>query len=389
MQQSTRRRPDETSECPKSGPQSQSLCAADEDLSNVWGPKANPSVDDMRGRCWVLLPVAVPFLIVPQPARPPQRLHADNNAELVSIKARESELQAQLADLQREKARVLATRRLRIGIVGFGRFGQFLAEAFTKNGHEFAVLSRSDRAALAADYGATSYASLGSDEDVQEFFHQNFDVVVLCVSIVSFEDTLRRLRPFVLNENHLFVDVLSVKEHAKRSMLETLPETTSILCTHPMFGPDSGRETWQSLPFVFDRVRIHDDAVDRCERFLSIFEAQGCKMVELSCRQHDVYAANSQFLTHLVGRTLGEAGLSLRKTPIDTKGFEAVLGIVETTCDDSFDLFYGLYRFNIHSKSTLLSLRKALADVELRLLELDLQAQPTTPSTSSVLHDGS
>mmetsp|Transcript_22839 Transcript_22839/g.68500 ORF Transcript_22839/g.68500 Transcript_22839/m.68500 type:complete len:136 (-) Transcript_22839:21-428(-) len=94
-------------------------------------------------------------------------------------------------------------------------------------------------------------------------------------------------------------------------------------------------------------------------------------MVEMTCRQHDIYAANSQFLTHLVGRMLGSIG-DLHPTPIDTRGFESVLQIVHTTCDDSFDLFYGLYRYNAHSKSTLLCLRKALADLELRLISLEL-----------------
>lgn len=149
-----------------------------------------------------------------------------------------------------------------------------------------------------------------------------------------------------------------------------------------MFGPDSARDSWSGLPFVFERVRIHEDAIESCERFLSIFESEGCRMVEISCRQHDVYAANSQFLTHLVGRMLGETELSLKKTPIDTKGFESVLRIVETTCDDSFDLFFGLYRYNLHSKSTLLSLRKALADLELRLIRIELNSQPVFSAPS-------
>ena len=29
---------------------------------------------------------------------------------------------------------------------------------------------------------------------------------------------------------------------------------------------------------------------------------QGCRMVEMSCEEHDRYAAGSQFLTHTVGR---------------------------------------------------------------------------------------
>ena len=29
-----------------------------------------------------------------------------------------------------------------------------------------------------------------------------------------------------------------------------------ILCTHPMFGPDSGKGSWQGLNFMYERVRI-------------------------------------------------------------------------------------------------------------------------------------
>lgn len=29
-----------------------------------------------------------------------------------------------------------------------------------------------------------------------------------------------------------------------------------ILCTHPMFGPDSGKASWAGLNFMFEKVRI-------------------------------------------------------------------------------------------------------------------------------------
>ena len=29
-------------------------------------------------------------------------------------------------------------------------------------------------------------------------------------------------------------------------------------------------------------------------------------------------------------------------------GFESLLGVVDTTCKDSFDLFYGLYRYDYY-----------------------------------------
>ena len=70
-------------------------------------------------------------------------------------------------------------------------------------------------------------------------------------------------------------------------MLELLPESCDVLCTHPMFGPESGKDGWQELPFVFERTRVAPAGQDRAEHFLSIFERRGCRMVELSCRDHD------------------------------------------------------------------------------------------------------
>ena len=43
-----------------------------------------------------------------------------------------------------------------------------------------------------------------------------------------------------LKRSTLFVDVLSVKEFPKRLLLRALPPEVDVLCTHPMFGPDSG-----------------------------------------------------------------------------------------------------------------------------------------------------
>ena len=111
------------------------------------------------------------------------------------------------------------------------------------------------------------------------------------------------------------------------------------------------------------------------ERFLSIWEEEGCRMVQLSCRDHDEYAANSQFITHLVGRVLGSQGLA--QTPIDTSGFQSVLKLIDSTTADSFELFYGLYKYNENSLKTIKQLQTAMADVvqHLKMQEEEEQAQ--------------
>lgn len=51
-----------------------------------------------------------------------------------------------------------------------------------------------------------------------------------------------------------------------------MPEESDILCTHPMFGPDSGKNGWTGLNFMYDKVRIRDEAT--CSSFLQIFASE-------------------------------------------------------------------------------------------------------------------
>ena len=113
-----------------------------------------------------------------------------------------------------------------------------------------------------------------------------------------------------------------------------------------MFGPDSGRGSWSGLPLVFDKVRVGKSASRqrRAEAFLRFFEKEGCRMVEMACEEHDRLSAGTQFVTHTVGRVLG--GMQLAPTPIDTRGYESLLSLVDNTAHDSFDLYYGLFMYN-------------------------------------------
>jgi len=341
--------------------------------------------------------------------------------KIEELKQKEAALSRLLAAVRLEKLDALRSRPLTIGIVGFGRFGQFIARTFADHGKVVAT-SRSDYTDLANGMGIT-YVSLS---DPQSFLDQNLDVIVLATSIVSFESTVQNLAPHLkahieksgTNRGPLIVDVLSVKEHPRQILLDVLPKECDILCTHPMFGPDSGKKGWHNLNFVYERTRIdgvtldstndqadeyssddevsmvrrtrsaslveagsgkvhsvhenseaHIEGVDRMERFLSIWEEEGCRMVQLSCKDHDSYAANSQFITHLMGRILGAQGLE--PTPIDTKGFESVMKLIGSTTADSFDLFYGLYKYNKNSLDTILKLRNSMDDVVTRLKEME------------------
>jgi arogenate dehydrogenase (NADP+) len=347
--------------------------------------------------------------------------------KLEELKQREAELSALLASVRREKLSAIRSRPLTIGVVGFGRFGQFIARTFAKYG-TVVVTSRSDYSEIARGMGV-KYVPL-SDPDA--FLEEGLDVIVVATSIMSFESLIQSLAPSIQKDldrraeqgegvhGPLVVDVLSVKEHARQVMLDELPAECDVLCSHPMFGPDSGKDGWKSLTFVYEKTRInkmvllpassqtddteafvdqagvvhsvhedseaHVEGVDRMERFLSIFEEEGCNMVPMSCHEHDTYAANSQFITHLMGRILGSQGLE--HTPIDTSGFQSVLKLVDSTTADSFDLFYGLYKYNQNSMDTIVQLRSAMDDVvrRLKLRETEEQEQQEKQSQKQTEH---
>jgi hypothetical protein len=56
--------------------------------------------------------------------------------------------------------------------------------------------------------------------------------------------------------SELVADVLSVKVHPYHVMKKLLPESCDVLCSHPMFGPDSGKDSWVGLPFMYHKIRV-------------------------------------------------------------------------------------------------------------------------------------
>ena len=108
----------------------------------------------------------------------------------------------------------------------------------------------------------TKYTSLS---DPESSLDEGLDVILFAVSILSFEKTIRYFAPHIESyisksrqtlRGPLIVDVLSVKEHPRKVLLDILPKECDILCTHPMFGPDSGKNGWHGLNFVYERTRI-------------------------------------------------------------------------------------------------------------------------------------
>ena len=246
---------------------------------------------------------------------------------------------------------------LRIGIIGFGRFGQFLYHKFIKYASVYV-------------YSPTDYSDLCKSyiNNLKKFLSYDLDCIVFCNSIVSFQDLISEINVEQL-KNKLLIDVLSVKNYPKNILLN-IPNV-DILCTHPMFGPDSAADGWKDKKFIYEKVRITNQLI--CNKFLKIFKDEGCKMIEMTCEEHDRNTAESQFITHLTGRILDQVNLS--SNPISTHGFDLLLDIKNNTCKDSFDLFRGLFKFNTNSENQLQKFRDSLNSIESSLYNSNTNRQ--------------
>ena len=84
-----------------------------------------------------------------------------------------------------------------------------------------------------------------------------------------------------------------------------------------MFGPESGKYSWRSLPFLFEVARVATPEAKEgqprgaargqhlIDDFLSIFDNEGCKMVQMSCELHDHYAVCLLRIATFFNRVVG------------------------------------------------------------------------------------
>jgi arogenate dehydrogenase (NADP+) len=198
-------------------------------------------------------------------------------------------------------------------------------------------------------------------------FLNGLDAVVVTVPMIELEETIESL-PSEKLRNKLIVEACPLNVYPRTVLTRVLPPDADILCTNPMFGPaitdnKPNDLPLDGLPFVYEKVRIADTS--RADCFLSIFERARCQMVEMSAEDHDAYVADAEFVTHLTGRLLDKNLLSV--TPISSREYAALCDVAEMTANDTFDLFYGMFKYNDRAKELLNRMRDNLASVERKL----------------------
>ena len=242
----------------------------------------------------------------------------------------------------------------RITIIGYGRFGKVLHR-----------LLKDDFSVVLYNRSPISEKNLGANTRIAKDLGDAYesDIIFFAVPIPAFESVVRAHKRY-FRPHHLLVDVLSVKMHPAlvfRRELRGLK--TRALLTHPMFGPDSSKEGFSALPLIIDRGSATPAEV---AYWKSYFRKKKLRVIELSPKEHDKLAANSQGLTHFIGRLLEKLGV--KAGPIDSLGTKKLLEVEEQTCNDTWELFAGLQHYNPYTKRMRLRLGAAYDSLYGKLL---------------------
>lgn len=209
-----------------------------------------------------------------------------------------------------------------VGLVGFGNFGQFIVKFLTPF-FEISVYDRTDFSNEAKNLGVV-WSSLS--DVVQK------DIVILGVPVQFLEPLLLEIKDLI-NPEALVMDVSSVKVKPLQLLEKYLPATTDIVGTHPLFGPQSGKNGIKGLNMVLCPVR--NTKIVNLSKFFS--KQLQLNVLERTAELHDRQMAYVQALTHFIGRSINE--MDIPDVEQKTPAYQYLLDIKRNLGKDSMDLF--------------------------------------------------
>ncbi len=217
-----------------------------------------------------------------------------------------------------------------LGILGLGAFGRLmvshLAPHFALRGY--------DPSPEAASFAAANGVAFVSLEQVAAS-----DIVVLATPVSKIEEAAVSIAPH-LRSGSLVMDVGSVKVRPAQILRRELPDSVDVVCSHPLFGPQSAKNGIEGLKIVICPVR--GERAARVGAFLSA--ALKLEVIETTPEAHDREVATVQGLTHLIAKVLVE--MEPLPKQLTTKSFELLMEGVEMVRHDSLELFLAIERDN-------------------------------------------
>ena len=240
---------------------------------------------------------------------------------------------------------------LRIGILGYGRFGSALAALMAE--HQYSWLAWDPTQAVPGPHAAAGVTELLAGSDL----------VVVAVPVTAFAKVLRDLRPH-LGKQHQVMDVCSVKQGPCDLMDEVLGDDIPHVGCHPLFGPLSIARAEPLRTVVCPSPRHPAIAL----QVRTWFESIGSEVTEMTPAMHDRHMAMTHAMAFFIARGLLELGVGedLHWTP---PSFAALASSIAAVRADAGHLFNAIQRENPYAAATRRQLIEALTLIDQRVLE--------------------
>lgn len=235
----------------------------------------------------------------------------------------------------------------RIAIIGYGQFGRFMARHLRPYATIIPIKRDTNPARLT-----------------------RCQIVIFAVPWQGLADAIASCVPHIATDA-LIIDVMSVKQAPLQALTAAFPEH-AILGTHPIFGPQSGKNGLAGLPLVLCNVSVPATLYRRLKRFCS--RELTLKVIEMTPREHDHEMAHVQGLTHLIGRAL--ATMQLPSFVANTRSYEHLLELQRLLKDDSWELFTTIQNHNPEAAAVRAQFQTAINTLEQAL------ASPETDQSS-------
>jgi len=207
-----------------------------------------------------------------------------------------------------------------LSIIGVGAFGQ-LAHHHLKNHFDITLYD----------------PQKGYDANIKSVCES--DIILLCTPARILRETLETISPH-LQSGQLIMDVCSVKVKPAQWMIDLLPDHVDIVATHPIFGPESGKNGIENLNISLMNIRGNrlNDVEEFCREKLNL------KTLITTPENHDEEMAYVQGLTHLIAKILKRMNIpELQQT---TQTYDHLLSMVNMIKNDSPELFHSIQTDN-------------------------------------------
>lgn len=215
-----------------------------------------------------------------------------------------------------------------LGIIGYGHFGQFLADKLQQS-FDLKVYSASNKP---NPWSATLEAVAACD------------YVILSIPLAKHIEVCKQLRP-LLGKETVIVDVCSVKESSGKAIRSVLGQRR-ILSTHPLFGPESASDSLQDHVIVVC-PDMSDPSV--LEQAVPFFTSLGLQVVSMVSRDHDKEMALVYGLTFYIARILKD--FNLDDTRLQTPSFKKLIDLAHLEQQHTKELFITIQKGNPYTEA--------------------------------------